>query len=202
MLNPKKSSFMPIRSKDLTAARYFLGLSNMELRNMLGGTAKTIAQGKNNEQVIPPSLAILVRMLWNNPEDAAMQATPSFDSLREALGEAFNKVVDRPNSRSRDGSIPKTIAAVLTGNRRAGGSYWDESNEEKYREPQPQTRRLFWLLNEWINLVGPEETMRRWYRAASEEALARGKKLDDVIESGSWPRAEGERGTSTSDDED
>ncbi|MGD9663428.1 MAG: hypothetical protein AB7U63_19450, partial [Porticoccaceae bacterium] len=81
-------------------------------------------------------------------------------------------------------------------------SYWDESNEEKYREPQPQTRRLFWLLGEWINLVGADETMRRWYRAASEEALARGVKMDDVIESGSWPRAEGERGTSTLDDED
>lgn len=188
-LKPKRTNlFEPIKSKDLGMARLVLGVGYNDLRYLLGGTSKTIAQGKDNERILPPNLGILVRLLLNSPMDNPLPTDVDFNHIRERFGPAYYKT---EKGAGRDQSMPKTHASVMTGTRRAAGTSWSSESDNRV-QPSPQTRRLLWVLNQWADKYGEDEVWRRWVEAADQEAQARGSDLVDVLRTGSWPVLEGE----------
>jgi len=175
--------FTPLKSCDINMMKMLLGMGNLDLRYLLGGSAQTISQGKHGERDLHPSMSILVRLLWNNPEDNPLPDQVDFDDVRERFSPAYADWVGK----NSDKVMPQSIVAIMTGNRREGGSRWSCANTHP-AQPAPQTQRLFWVLMVWADKYGEREAFRRWVRAVREEADARNITMDDLFSSGVWPK--------------
>lgn len=192
-----KVKFTPLRSCDINMVKMLLGMGNHDLRYLLGGSAQTISQGKNKERQLHPSMAILVRLLWNNPEDNPLPDQIDFDSVRERFGSVYAEWMNK----NPDKMMPQTIAAIMTGNRREGGTRWLNTNAHP-AQPSPQTQRLFWVLMVWADKHGEKEAFRRWVRAVEQEADARDTTIEDLFRSGVWPKIESPPTEDEGDDAD
>ncbi|MEY2341491.1 hypothetical protein AB4090_05190 [Acidithiobacillus sp. IBUN Pt1247-S3] len=187
MSDEKTSWLRPkiLRTTDLQALRYSLGIPFREMFYLLGFPKalerSRVSSTHEEGPTLAPSLAILVRMLWEHPEDNPFPTEPDFQEIRKM----FATVCDR---RGRDGLASQGWLSVLLGFRKNNGNEWANGNI-----PSPVTRRAFLLLQYYLERHGAEEAMRRWEKAAEEEARARGTTIEEVFKTGRWPRTSEEK---------
>jgi hypothetical protein len=178
----------PILARDIQSLRYTLGNSYRENLYLLGYPQKVLLGDKESDdeaanQVVGPYLSILVRLLWEYPEDSPMPEMPTVQDMRKRFAPIAPK-------RGRDGLASANWIAVLAGARYNNGSDWQSQG----KSPSPTTRRLFWLISTMADKYGEVEALRRWEAAAETEALARGTTLRTILDNKSgWPKMEGEK---------
>ncbi len=179
----------PTTTRDVQILRYTLGSSYRDTLFLLGYPQKLLQQGEKNSgnevepDILPPSLSILVRMLWDHPEDVPLPEMPTVTAMRRR----FAGLAPR---RARDGLAAHGWLAVLCGYRFNNGAEWQSQN----KSPRPSTTRLFWLVQHMADRYGEVEALRRWTEAAEAEAAARGTTLQEIMEKKSgWPTLPGEK---------
>lgn len=178
----------PILAKDIQSLRYTLGYSYRETLFLLGYPQKMLLGDKETDevaanQVVEPSLSILIRMLWAYPEDCPMPDMPSVQNMRKRFAQLAAK-------RGRDGLASANWLAVLSGARYNNGADWQSQG----KSPAPPTQRLFWIISKMADQYGEKEALRRWMAAAEAEAEARGTTLQTIIDNKSgWPKLPGEK---------
>jgi hypothetical protein len=174
-----------LRVHDAMALRYSLGIPFREMFYLLGWP-KVLEIGKSTSahehgMVLAPSLAILVRMIWNHVEDNPLPPMEDFEAIRKRFAPVSERV-------GRDRLAHQGWLSILCGFRKNNGNEWTNG-----KSPTPTTRHMFWMLSLMAERHGAAEAMRRWKQAAEEEASARGVTLEQIFESGSWPHDEEER---------
>lgn len=178
----------PILARDIQSLRYTLGYSYRETLYLLGYPQKILIGDKDADetaanQVVEPSLSILVRLLWAYPEDCPMPEMPSVEDMRKRFARLASK-------RGRDGMASANWLAVLSGARYNNGADWQSGG----KSPAPVTRRLFWLVSHLAEKYGEEEALRRWMSATEAEAQARGTTVQNILDNrGGWPKLPGEK---------
>ncbi|MHB1630724.1 MAG: hypothetical protein ACYCQL_00720 [Acidithiobacillus sp.] len=178
----------PIFAKDIQSLRYTLGYSYRETLYLLGYPQKVLMGDKETDdaagnQVVEPSLSILIRMLWAYPEDCPMPEMPSVQEMRKRFASLATK-------RGRDGLASANWLAVLSGARYNNGADWQSQG----KSPAPPTKRLFWIISHMADKYGEKEALRRWMAAAEAEADARGTTLQTILDNRSgWPKLPGEK---------
>jgi hypothetical protein len=161
----------PIIGHDLEDIRLAHGISTADACWLFGMSptkwTHVARQGANNPVV--PALAILVRVLDENPSLRLIPKMPDANEIMAMVGDVTH--------------IDKRRLSVMMGNEASGGYRWITLGA---RQP-PLIQRIFYCLRQLLMMspVGSRaDVVNDWFRMVEMEAMARG--VSDVFRSGSW----------------
>lgn len=161
----------PVIGQDIDDLRIARGMSAADAQWAFGMSpstwTKVVRQGA--DEPVNPSIALLVRILDENPDIDLIPKMPDVNEMIEFLSEIT--------------SLDKKRLSIMYGNDASAGYRWTQRGEAQ----PPALRRLGYCMREMLTREAPRKRPKRletWLDSIEAEARARG--VQDVFKTGSW----------------